>query len=77
MEEVFDEAIKLGRLLTPALFSIRKELELPIDETEFRRISEEATAKQVENLKEFMRNLQSLIAAQLAAINDAPPASGS
>jgi len=74
LEEVVDETIKLGRLLTPALFSIRKELELPIDETEFRTISEEATAKQVENLKEFIRDLQSIIAAQLPATGGAPPA---
>lgn len=77
LEEVCDETIKLGRLLTPALFSIRKELELPVDETEFRRISEEATAKQVESLKEFMRDLQSMIAAQRAATGDAPPVPGS
>ena len=62
LEEVCQETITLGRLLTPALLSIRKELEIPIDEPEFRRITEEAIAKQVESLKEFMRQLQSLIA---------------
>ena len=77
VEECFGERIKLGRLLIPVVFSIRKELELPIDETEFRRISEEATAKQVESLKEFMRDLQSMIAAQRAATGDAPPVPGS
>lgn len=77
LEEVCDETITLGRLLTPALLSIRKELELPIDETEFRRISEEATTKQVESLKEFMRDLQSLIAAQRAAAGEPPLAPGS
>lgn len=77
LEEVCDETITLGRLLTPALLSIRKELELPLDETEFRRISEEATVKQVESLKEFMRDLQSLIAAQRAATGEPPLAPGS
>lgn len=77
LEEVVDETIKLGRLLTPALLSIRKELELPIDETEFLRISEEATAKQVESLREFIRDLQSIIAAQRPATGDAPPVPGS
>ncbi len=72
LEEVYDETIKLGRLLTPPLVSIRKELELPIDETEFRRISEEAIAKQVESLKEFIRDLRSLIAAQHAATDEPP-----
>ena len=70
MEEVYAETIKLGRLLASPLFSIRKELELPIDETVFRRISEEAIAKQAETLKEFMRDLQSQITAQRAV---APP----
>jgi hypothetical protein len=74
MEEVYGESIKLGRLLTPVLFAIRKELELPIDETEFRRISEEAIAKQVESFKEFMRQLQSLIATQSATAGDTLPA---
>jgi hypothetical protein len=74
LEEVCNETIRLGRLLTPPLFSIRKELELPIDETEFHRISEEATTKQVESLKAFMRDLQSLIAAQRAASGEPPPA---
>jgi hypothetical protein len=73
MEEVYDEMIKLGRFLTPALFTIRKELELPLDETEFRRISEEATARQVESLTKFMQQVRSLIAAQTAAAGDAPP----
>ena len=76
LEEVVDETIKLGRLLTPALFSIRKELELPVDETEFRRISEETTARQVESLREFMRDLQSIIAAQHAAAGEPPLAPG-
>jgi len=67
MDECIGETIKLGRLFTPALFSIRKELELPIDETEFRRISDEATAKQVESLREYIQQLQSLITAQSSA----------
>jgi hypothetical protein len=74
LEEVYAETIKLGGLLTSPLFSIRKELELPTDETEFRKISEEAIAKQVETLKEFVRDLQSLIAVQQAAAGESPPA---
>ena len=77
MEEVSDEAMKLGRLLTPALFSIRKELELPLDETEFRRISEEATDKHAESLKEFIQHLRSAIAAQSPPTGDLPPAPNS
>ncbi|MGH7146518.1 MAG: hypothetical protein ACREIJ_01265 [Nitrospiraceae bacterium] len=73
IEECVGETIKLGRLLTPVLFSIRKELELPIDETEFRSLYEDAIAKQAESLKEFMRKLNSLIAAQ-GATPEEPPA---
>lgn len=76
LEEVYNETIALGRLLTPPLFSIRKELELPFDETEFRRISEEATTRAAESLKEFMRALRSLIAAQGAAAVERPPTPG-
>ena len=73
LEDVYNEMITLGRLLTPPLISIRKELDFPIDEAEFRRISEEAITRQVESLKEFMRDLQSLIAAQRAAAGEPPP----
>lgn len=62
-EECFGERVTLGRLLTPVLFSIRKELELPIDETEFRRIDEEASDNQVERIKKFIQEMQSLTAA--------------
>lgn len=63
-EEVSNETITLGHLLTPPLFSIRKELDLPIDETEFRKIFEEANTKVAEDLKKFMRELRSLIDGQ-------------
>ena len=66
-EEVSSETIPLGRLLTPPLFSIRKELDLPIDETEFRKIFEEANIKVAEDLKKFMRDLRSLIEGQQAS----------
>lgn len=72
MEEVFKESITLGRLLTPALISIRKELELPLDEAEFRRISEEAMAKQIESLKAFIEQLRSVIVGQTTTPGDAP-----
>jgi hypothetical protein len=77
MEECYGEAIRVGRILTPALISIRKELDLPIDEAEFRRISEEAIVKQIESLKEFIQNFQTVIAAQSADAGEVPSASGS
>ena len=66
LEEVYDQAVKLGRLLTPALLSIRKELGLPLDETEYSRISEEAVVKQLESLREFIQKMRCLITAQTA-----------
>lgn len=77
MEECYSEAIRVGRILTPALISIRKELELPIDEAEFRRISEEAIVRQIESLKEFIHNFQAVIAAQSADAGEVPSASDS
>lgn len=74
LEEVVGETIQLGRLLTPALISIRRELELPLDEAEFVKISEEAIAKQTEHLKVFIQQLRSLIATQRAAATEPPPA---
>jgi hypothetical protein len=74
LEEVYNQAVQLGRLLTPALLSIRKELELPLDENEYSRISEEAVAKQLESLNEFIQHLRSAIAAQSAAAGGEPPA---
>jgi len=64
MEECVAETIRLGRLLVPVIVSVRKELELPIDEAEYRKVAEEAVARQVESLREFMQKVQSLIAAQ-------------
>ncbi len=77
MEECYVETIKIARFLTPALISIRKELDLPIDEAEFSRISEEAIAKQIESLKEFIQGFQAVIATQSADADEVPSASGS
>ena len=76
LEEVYAESIQLGRLLTPSLLSIRRELELPLDETEFLKISEEAIAKQTVHLKAFIQQLRSIIAAQTAAAGEVPPVPG-
>jgi hypothetical protein len=64
MEECVEETMRLGRLLVPIIVSVRKELELPIDEAEYRKVAEEAVARQVESLREFMQKVRSLIAAQ-------------
>ena len=58
LEECVAETHKLGRLLVPLLLAARKELELPINEAEFIKISDEGFAKLVENFQEFMRHLR-------------------
>ena len=62
VEECTSEVIRLGRLLTPLLFSIRKELDLPIDEIEFLRIQEEAMTKLAASHEEFFQQLRSALA---------------
>lgn len=74
IEDCMEETIRLGRLLTPVIFSVRKELELPLNEVEYRKVTEEAVAKQLESLKEFMQQLRSAIATQATA--DASPTPG-
>jgi len=73
-QECVGESIRLGGFWMPALFSARKELELPLDETEYHRIADEVNAKQVDSLNEFIQQVQSQIAAQRAAAGAAPPA---
>jgi len=77
MEECSGETMELGHLLTPLVFSVRKELELPIDEVAYGRAAGEAAAKQHESLKEFIQQLKSGMAGPTAAAGDAPPAPGS
>jgi hypothetical protein len=62
IQECADETTKLGRLVAPMVFSVRKELELPINEVGYRRVTEEAATKQAENLKDFIQELKALTA---------------
>ena len=73
MEECVAETRKLGRLLVPVIISVRNELELPIDEAEYRKLLEEGEARQAESLTGFVRQMQSLIVAQTDTAGDAPP----
>jgi hypothetical protein len=55
------ETLRLGRLLVPVIVSARKELDPPIDESEYSRLVEETIAKQVEVMREFTQQIQSLL----------------
>lgn len=66
MEDSIDEKNKLVRLLVPVIFSIRRELELPIEEVEYRRILDVAASEQIEVFKEYLQQ-------QRAACAGVPP----
>lgn len=76
MEECAGETTKLGNFVTLMVLSARLELELPINEVEYRRVIGEASAKQQADLKEFIQHLQSIIVAETAAAGDVPPVPG-
>lgn len=62
MEECAEEGIRLARLLVPVIVSVRKELDLPIDEVEYGRLVEEEIAGQSKSIREFSQQIQSLLA---------------
>ena len=55
MEDSTDEKNKLVRLLIPVVFSMRKELELPIDEVEYCRVMEAAASEQLKIFKKYLQ----------------------
>jgi hypothetical protein len=54
-EQCIEAVMKLGSLLIPLTLAVRKELELPINETDYRNTMEEALNMQTETFREFMR----------------------
>ena len=66
IEDCLGETRRLGHLLMPVIFSVRKELELPIDEVAYGRAVEAAADKQLETLNEVIKQLRSRIASGLA-----------
>jgi hypothetical protein len=61
MEECVEESIRLSHLLVPAIVSVRNELELPIDESEYRKVVERSVARQTETINEFREQFKSLL----------------
>jgi hypothetical protein len=60
------ETTKLGRLSATVLISIRSELELPIDEVEYRNVMEEGNRRQAAAMKEFIQAVQAWVDSQPA-----------
>lgn len=58
MEECVEETMRLWRLSVPVVASARKELDLPIDESEYGKLVEEAIYQQRESIKEFRKQIQ-------------------
>ena len=55
----------LSQLLVPVVLAARKELELPIDETEYRRIAAKGLTDQMESLRDYMSQLQRFVSGEL------------
>jgi hypothetical protein len=67
MEDCTDEKNKLVRLLIPVVFSIRKELELSIDEVEYRRVLDAAASEQLKIFKEYLQEQRAACAEVLSS----------
>jgi len=67
MEDCTDEKNKLVRLLIPVVFSIRKELELSIDEVEYRRVLDAAASEQLKIFKEYLHEQRAACAEVLSS----------
>jgi hypothetical protein len=61
MEECAEESVRLARLLVPVIVSIRNELDLPINESEYIKTLEESAAKQMDAVKKFAQEFQSFM----------------
>jgi hypothetical protein len=55
----------------PLVLAVRKELDLPIDETAYRRIAEEALTIQIESLRDYVGQLQRFVGISL--LGSIPP----
>jgi hypothetical protein len=65
MEECAEERLRLWHLAVPVVVSAREELDLPLDKVEYADMVEEAIAKQMNEVKEFGKQIQSHV--------DSPP----
>jgi hypothetical protein len=63
MKECVSETSRLGRLVVPTIVTVRRELDLPIDEAVYRRLVDESTAKVEATLNEFLASVRSSPAA--------------
>ncbi len=57
MQECMEETMRLWRLSVPVVTAARKELDLPLDESAYARLVEDAIQKQMVSLEEFRRQM--------------------
>lgn len=67
MEECIEEGNRLSRLLAPVIASVREELDLPINEIGYSRMQEERIEKQTAALREFRKQVHSLLPPETGA----------
>lgn len=59
--ECITESSRLSRFLMPLLISVRRELDLPINEAVYRQIIDESVSKREDYLTEFFKSVQSFM----------------
>lgn len=70
MEECMEESKRLSRLLVPVIVSVRKELDAPIDESAYARLTEEQIEKQTAVIREFSQQAHSLVTQKQGSSRD-------
>ncbi len=68
MKDCLEETMRLGRLLVPAIISVRKELDLPLDEATYVQVVEESPANQRKSLAEFLQQARYFVEGQPGAV---------
>ena len=67
-KDCIEETMRLGRLLVPAIISVRKELDLPLDEATYVQVVEESLAIQRKSLAEFLEQARYFVDGQPCAV---------
>ena len=65
-----EESKRLSRLLVPVIVSVRKELDAPIDESAYARLTEEQIEKQTAVIREFSQQAHSLVTQKQGSSRD-------
>jgi hypothetical protein len=60
MQAAFEMAMSLGELMIPAVFAVRRELELPLDAKEFMKMANESGVLQRTAMQEFINRYKGL-----------------